>query len=148
MPIGRSIQRAQHVPQPGVALRRADDEGGVTHAQPRVSALLAVGARAAPVLHQEQREVARRLGQVIGVEGAQQGVAGDTDVEEVHQVHEELVPPDPVVEAVHGVESIGRRMLPIRGRSSMVEPQPSKLMMPVRSWSAALLVGAGHGFIV
>src|ERR1700683_985573 len=33
---------------------------------------------------------------------------------------------------------------PIRGRSSMVEPQPSKLMMPVRSWSAALFRRADH----
>src|SRR5580692_8191883 len=37
---------------------------------------------------------------------------------------------------------------PFRGRSSMVEPQPSKLMMPVRSWSAALAVAAARGALL
>ena len=78
-----------------------------------MATLLAVGRRAAPVLHQEQREVAGRLGEVVGVEGPQQRVAGDAEVEAVDQVDEERLPAHPLVQsAVHGVESRGFRLLP------------------------------------
>ena len=103
---------AEHVAQPGVALGRADDEGGVAHAQARMPALLAVGRRAAPVLHQEEREVVRRLAQVVGVERPQQRVAGDAEIEAVDQVDEERLPADPIEQCVHGVESRGFRLLP------------------------------------
>ena len=102
----------QHVAQPSVALGRADDERGVPHAQPGMTALLAVSARAAPVLHEEQCEVVGRLGQVVGVERPQQRVAGDAQVEAVHQVDEELLPAYSVEQCVHGVESRGFRLLP------------------------------------
>ena len=98
--------------QPGVALGRADDERGVAHAQPRMAALLAVGAGSSPVLHEEQRQVVRRLGQVVGVEGAQQRIAGHPEIEAVDQVDEELLPADPIEQRVHGVESRGFRLLP------------------------------------
>ena len=98
--------------QPGVALGRSDDERGVAHAQPRVTSLLAVGARATPVLHEEQCEVVGRLGQVVRVERPQQRVAGDAQIEAVDQVDEELLPADPIEQCVHGVESRGFRMLP------------------------------------
>src|SRR6202034_2968786 len=39
-------QGTEHVPQPGVALRRTDDKGRVAHAQAWMSALLAIGSRA------------------------------------------------------------------------------------------------------
>ena len=103
-------QRAEHVAQPGVPLARADDERGVPHAEPGMPALLAVGAGTTPVLHQEQREVLGRLAQVVGVEGPQQGVAGDPEVETIHQVDEELLAADSIEQSVHGVESRGLRM--------------------------------------
>src|ERR1700685_1034637 len=45
-------QRSEHVAQPGVTLRRTDDEGHVAHAQAGVAALLAVGPGPTPVLTQ------------------------------------------------------------------------------------------------
>ena len=55
---GRSSESTAraHVQQPGVPLGRADPERRVPHPQPRVAALRGVGVRAAPVLHQEQRQ--------------------------------------------------------------------------------------------
>ena len=75
-------------------------------------ALLAVGPGATPVLHQEERKVARRLAEVVGIERAEQGVAGDAEVEAVDQVDEERLAAHPLVECVHGVESRGFRLLP------------------------------------
>ena len=86
--------------------------GRVPHAQPGMAALLAVGAGATPVLHQEQREVLGRLAQVVGVERPQQRVAGDAEVEAVDQVDEELLAADPIEQCVHGVESRGLRLPP------------------------------------
>ena len=53
----------------------------------------------------------RRLGEVLGVERPQQGVAGHAEVEAVDQVDEELLPTDPVEQRVHSVESRGFRLL-------------------------------------
>ena len=105
-------QRVGHVPQPGVALEAADDERGVAHAQSGVAALLRVGAGAAPVLGEEERQVLLRLDEVVGVEGAQHGVGGHPGVEAVDQRGEEGLPAHPVVECVHPVESRGFRLLP------------------------------------
>ncbi len=84
----------------------------------------------------------RRLTQVVGVERTQDEITRNAEIEAVDQIDEERLPADPLVQCVHEVDSRGLNCSPIRGRSSMVEPQPSKLMMPVRSWSAALFVGA------
>ena len=105
-------QRSEHVPQPGVALRRPDDKGGMAHAQPRVAPLLAVRRGPTPVLHQEQCEVARRLGEVVGVQRAQQRVAGDAEVEAIDQIDEERLTSHPLVQCVHRVESRGFRLSP------------------------------------
>ena len=107
-----SSSAREHVAEPGIALRGADDERGVAHAQPRMPALLAVGARTPPVLHQEERKMARRLAQVVGVERAQERITRHAQIEAVHQVDEERLPADPLVQCVHGVDSRGFRLLP------------------------------------
>ncbi len=53
----------------------------------------------------------RRFLQVVGVEGTQQRIAGDPEVEAVDQIDEELLSINPVEECVHGIESRGFRML-------------------------------------
>ena len=53
----------------------------------------------------------RRLAQVLGVEGPQQGVARDPEVEAVHQIDEELLAVDSVEQSIHGLESRGLRLL-------------------------------------
>jgi hypothetical protein len=106
-------QRSEHVSQPGVVLRRPDDEWDVTHAQTGVPALFAVRRWPTPVLHQEECEVTGRLMEIVGIEGAEQGVTGDTEVEPVDQVDEEHLTAHPLVKGgVHGVESRGFRLLP------------------------------------
>src|SRR5262249_48627880 len=51
------VQGGPHVAQPGVPFRLPDDEACMPHAQPRMAAKLVIGARAAPVLHEEQAQV-------------------------------------------------------------------------------------------
>src|SRR5262249_39926289 len=51
------VERGAHVTQPGIAFRLPDGESRVAHPQPRMAALLAVSARATPILDQEQPEV-------------------------------------------------------------------------------------------
>ncbi len=51
--------------------------------------------------------------EIVGIEGPEQGVAGDTEVEPVDQVDEEQLAAHPLVQCgVHGVESRGFRLLP------------------------------------
>jgi hypothetical protein len=51
--------------------------------------------------------------EIIWVKGAEQGVTGDTEVEPVNKVNEELFPADPLEQCgVHGVESRGFILLP------------------------------------
>jgi hypothetical protein len=103
-----------------------------------MASLLVVSAWTPPVLHEKERQVASRLAQVLGIKRAQERISGDPDVELVDQLDEERLTAHPIEECVHGVDGRRSRLSPIRGRSSMVEPQPSKLIMPVRSRSAAL----------
>jgi hypothetical protein len=57
----------------------------------------------------------RRLLQVVRIEGTQQWIAGDAEVEAIDQVDEERLSADPFEESVHDVESRGFRM-PIDSR--------------------------------
>ena len=58
-----------------------DGEGGMAQPQPGVAPLVGVAGRSAPVLDQEQREPALRLGEVGGVHRPQDGIGGDALVE-------------------------------------------------------------------
>ena len=74
--------------------------GGVPHPQARVTALLAVGGRAAPVLLEEQREALLRGPEVLlRVHRPQHLVVGDAAVEGVDEADEGVVAADLVVEA-------------------------------------------------
>jgi hypothetical protein len=84
------------------------------------------------------------LDQIIGIERSQQWIPGYAQVELVNQLHEEPLTVYPIEQCVHGDDGRRSRLPSIRGRSSMVEPQPSKLIMPVRSRSAALSKCRGH----
>ena len=78
----RLVDRDAHAAQPGVALERADLEGGVPHPQPRVAALVRIGLRAAPVLLQEHPQALLGRAEVLlGIERAQHRVVGDLFVE-------------------------------------------------------------------
>jgi hypothetical protein len=79
----------------------------VTHAEARVTPLLAVGPRAAPVLQQKKCEVSGRLLEVVGVHRPEEGVAGHAEVEPIYQFDEEGFAAHPFGECVHGVESRG-----------------------------------------
>ena len=83
------IDSGGHVPHPPLGLGGADDEPGVTHAQAGMAALLVVGGGPAPVLHEEQGEVRLRLGEVLGVHGAEHGIGGHAGVERLDQGDEE-----------------------------------------------------------
>ena len=52
----------------------------------------------------------RRLAQVLGIERAQQRVAGDAEVEAVDEVDEEGVTPDSLEHRLHGAESTSFRL--------------------------------------
>jgi hypothetical protein len=54
--------------------------------------------------------VGRRLAELVGVEGAQERIAGHTEIEAVHEVAEEGLTPDSIEQRVHDVESRGRRL--------------------------------------
>ena len=53
----------------------------------------------------------RRFLQIVGVERAEQRIAGDAEIEAFDKVDEERLPTNPVEECVHGVDSRGFRML-------------------------------------
>ena len=82
---GREVKRFHrrgHVSEPGVALGPADRERLVAHAQSRMSALLAVGRRPAPVLDQEQGQPLGRARQIfVRIDTPQDGITGDPRVE-------------------------------------------------------------------
>src|ERR1700728_4187091 len=149
-----------HVVEPGVALCESDHERDVTHAEPRVTPLIAVGGRAAPILTEKECKVPLRGGQVFGVKWAKDRIPCDPIVETLDQLVEERLAADSLVERAHGttvdgggLASVAEAMphasytsLRIGGRaessgcSSMAESQPSKLVMRVRFPSPALTV--------
>ena len=75
-----------------------DHERGVAHPQSRVPTLIAVRRGSTPVLGEEQRQVAGRLGQIVGVKRSQERVTRHAEVEPVHQVDEKGLTSDPVVQ--------------------------------------------------
>src|ERR1041384_2817533 len=78
----RLVHGDAHAAQPRVALEGPDGERAVPHPQPRVSALVGVGLRPAPVLLEEHQQAHLGRAQVLlGVEGAQDRVVGDLLVE-------------------------------------------------------------------
>ena len=92
------VDGVHHVQQPAVAHVGRDLEGHVPHPQARVTALLGVGRRAAPVLLEEHPEaLLGRAEVVLGVEGAQRLVLGDAAVELAHELGEGLVAAEVVV---------------------------------------------------
>ena len=86
--------RRRHGAVPRVTLRPPDDERQVPHAQRRMATLAAVGRRPAPVLDEEQREVALRFLQVVGIQGPEHVVLLDPLVEPVDEIEEERLAPD------------------------------------------------------
>src|SRR5512133_645703 len=95
------IDRIPHMVQPAVPHRRRHRERGMAHAQPRVSALLAVGGWAAPILLQEHAQPLFGRSKVsFGIEGAQWGVECNPFVEPLHKCNEGLVAADGVVESL------------------------------------------------
>ena len=67
----------------------SDDERGMAHPQARVAPLLAVVPGTPQYWHEEQGKVGLRVGQVLGVQGPQQGIGGHAGVEAVDQGGEE-----------------------------------------------------------
>jgi len=102
------IEGGGHVPEPGISLGLPDHEGQVAGSQARVSPLLAVGAGAAPVLLEELPEVQLRRREVVGVQRPEEQIGGDPLVEAVHEVDEEGLAADRVVQ-VHIVGHDERR---------------------------------------
>lgn len=91
---------AYGVPELPVAGVGVDVERHVAHAQARVSARLAIGRRAAPVLREEQGEAFGGRAEVLfGVHRLQHLVGGDAAIERVDQPTECLHPAHLVVEA-------------------------------------------------
>src|SRR5438105_85606 len=62
------IHGLAHVGQPRLALRGANTEPNVPHTQPGVASLFAVRARSAPVLCQEERQVALWRSEIFWIE--------------------------------------------------------------------------------
>jgi hypothetical protein len=153
------INRCAHVRKPGVTLSQANREPRMTHAQARMSTLVVVRRRAAPILAQKESEVALGVLQVRRVHRTKNVVIGHADVKAIDQIVEELLASHSFEERAHPLD--GRRPAPTtlqfhhtghfpvlfrlakaaiaRGCSSMAESQPSKLVMRVRSPSPAHL---------
>jgi hypothetical protein len=86
------VQRRAHVPQPGVAFCLPDGEVHVPHPQPGVTAPLAVGAGAAPVLNEEKPQVLLGRAEILaGVNRAELRIPRDATVERAHQAAERLL---------------------------------------------------------
>jgi HD-like signal output (HDOD) protein len=113
--------RGEHVGQPGVPLPGPHLPGDVAHAQPRVPALVGVGGRTAPVLHQEHPQAVLGRTEVVRVERPQHGVLGDAGVEVGDQLAEHRLTADRVVEAGHARHPRWRDAPPTPARS---QPQP------------------------
>jgi cation:H+ antiporter len=101
------VHGGTHVRQPGVPLRLADRERHMSHAQPGMAAPLPVGARAAPVLDQEEPEPLLGGPQVLlGVQRAEERVVRHSLVEPVDEPAEGLLAADRLKECrllCHGV---------------------------------------------
>ena len=69
-------------------LGRPDRKRRVPHAQPRMAALRAVVAGAAPVLDQESSEVTARVGEVVGIQRCQNRIGLHQIIETIDQVDE------------------------------------------------------------
>src|SRR5262249_19611785 len=94
------VQGRAHVTQPGVPFRLPDDEARVSHAQPRMAAQLVIGARAAPVLHEEQAQVLLGRPQILArVDPPELRIGGNALVEGMHQAAERFLAADRLVEA-------------------------------------------------
>jgi hypothetical protein len=109
----------------------------------RKATLLHVGLRTAPVLGQEHHQMVFGLGEIVGVHGAQQLVTFDGLVERFDESLEERLSAHLIVErrfhapTLMGCSRLIRVSTETCGCSSMVELQPSKLAMRVRSPSPA-----------
>jgi hypothetical protein len=97
------VERGPHDREPGVALALADRPRDVAHPQPRVAALLGVGRRPAPVLHEEHPQPVLGRTEVVRVQRPQHRVLGHAGVEVGHQPAEDRLAADRVVEAGHGL---------------------------------------------
>src|SRR5579871_1820073 len=94
-----------HVVQPGVAFGLADAKAEMAHAQTWMAQLRDVRRRSAPVLRQEQRQMALRRSEIVGVQRPQQRIRFDALIEAVDERHEERVAADPLVQAsLRGLE--------------------------------------------
>jgi DNA-binding NarL/FixJ family response regulator len=94
------VERLAHVAQPGVPLGLADCEPGMAHPQPGMPAQLVVGARPAPVLHEEQPQVLLGRAEIFGrVHRPQRGIVRNALVEPVDQAAERLLPAHGLIEA-------------------------------------------------
>ena len=86
------VQALAHVVEPGGLFGFSDGESNVAHAQAGVAALFRIGAGSAKILHQEELESLGGGFQVFfGVEGAQQGILGHSEVKTADQFSEEVL---------------------------------------------------------
>jgi hypothetical protein len=137
------FQSARHGIEPGVARRATDAKWGVAHSKSRMSALLGVTSRTTPVLLQEHLKMTLRIAQVLGIHRAKEFVMFDLGVEVLDEALKERVTTDLVVKRRLHLSTLMAwpRLFRVShetcGCSSMVELQPSKLAMRVRSPSPA-----------
>jgi hypothetical protein len=93
------VQGGAHVAQPGVPFRLPDDEVCMPHAQPGMAAKLVIGARAAPVLHEEQAQVLLGGSQILTrVDRPEFRIGGNALVKGMHQAAKRLLAADCLVE--------------------------------------------------
>jgi len=89
-----------HVPQPRIPLRLPDGEVRVAHAQPGMPTALVIGARATPVLHEEQPQVLLGGPQIFArVHRPELWIGSNALVEDVHEPAEGLLAADRLIEA-------------------------------------------------
>ena len=138
-----ALQCRRHGSEPGVARRAIDAKWGVAHSKSRMSAFLGVTSRTTPVLLQEHLQMSLRIAQVLGIHRAKEFVMFDFGVEVLDEALKERVTTDLVVKrrfhpsTLMACPRLFRVSCETRGCSSMVELQPSKLAMRVRSPSPA-----------
>src|SRR6188472_742951 len=93
-------QCGTHEDEPAVAGGGIDGKGGVAHPEARMAALVVVGARAAPVLREEERQATLGGGKIgLGIERPEDRVGGDAGVEPADEVLEEGHPTGSLVQA-------------------------------------------------
>src|SRR5262245_30218353 len=97
-----------------------------------MAALIGVGGGAAPVLAEEQGQVALGVGEVLGVEGAQHHLERHPSVEALDQLVEERLAAEGVVDVDHG-DGLARRVALSADRDGASGP------------AAWLVAGAGLG---